>query len=53
VVQGLAHLGGRPYGPQGIVLMLPRQANTAMIASPMYFSTTPPCRSSGDRMAEK
>ena len=38
--------GGHPRGERGM-------PNTAMTASPMNFSTTPPCRSSGARKAVK
>jgi len=38
---------------QRVVLVHAGEAKTAMIASPMYFSTVPPCRSSAPRISSK
>ena len=38
---GPPHLGRRAHGPKGVVLVDAGMPNTAMIASPMNFSTVP------------
>ena len=43
--QRVAHLHGRPAGPQRVVLVRSGTPNTAITASPMNFSTVPPCDS--------
>jgi len=44
-VQALVHLDRGAYGAQRVVLVRARDPKTAMTASPMNFSTLPPCRS--------
>ena len=43
--QRVPHLDGRTHRPQRVVLVQHRMPNTAITASPMNFSTLPPCRS--------
>ena len=56
LVQGrerVAHLDGRPDRPERVVLVDGGIPNTAITASPMYFSTVPPWRSSTVRISSK
>ena len=43
--QRVPHLHRRPHRAQRVVLVRTGTPNTAITASPMNFSTLPPCRS--------
>ena len=48
-----AHVVGRAHRPEGVILMDTRVPKTARTASPMNFSTVPPCRSTAARISSK
>ena len=53
LLQRRLHPRCRAHGPQSVVLVEPGSPKTAMTASPMNFSITPPWRSSSARIASK